>query len=164
MILHSIELIKMEEFKMKESCCGEYKCLHGALPFFGRLLISLIFILAGIGKIFDFQGAVDTLRSIGVGGAMILIFIALLMELIGGILLLLGWFTRVAIWLLWIFLLPTTLLFHGFWNFTGPEMALQLSIFLKNLTIYGGLMAFYSYGPGRWSLDACRTCRRKESK
>ena len=149
---------------MKESrCCGEYTCPHGALPFFGRLLISLIFILAGLGKIIDFQGAVDTLSSVGIGGTSIFIFIALLMELIGGILLLIGWFTRIAIWLLMIFLLPTTLIFHGFWNYTGPEMALQLSIFLKNLTIYGGLFAFYSYGPGRWSLDAGCSCKRKES-
>jgi len=148
---------------MKGSCCGEYKCPHGAAPFFGRLLISLIFILAGIGKIIDFQGAADTLRSVGVGGANILVFVGLLMELIGGILLLIGWYTRFAVCVLMIFLLPTTLIFHGFWNYTGPEMALQLSIFLKNLTIYGGLLAFFSYGPGRWSVDACRTCSKENS-
>jgi len=142
-------------------CCGEYKCPHGAAPFFGRFLISLIFILAGIGKIIDFQGAVDTLRSVGIHGAETYIFIGLLMELSGGILLLLGWYTRLAVCILMIFLLPTTLIFHGFWNYSGPEMALQLSIFLKNLTIYGGLLAYFSYGPGRWSLDACRGENKK---
>ncbi len=142
------------------TCCHEPRCTHGAAPFFGRLLISLIFILAGVGKIVAFEEAANSLRSFGISGAEIFIAIGLVMELVGGILLLLGWFTRTAIWILMIFLLPTTLLFHGFWNYSGQEMALQLSIFLKNLTIYGGLLAFYSFGPGRWSLDACRTCNK----
>jgi len=145
---------------MKDKCCGESQCSpgcsHGAAPFFGRLLISLIFILAGIGKIIDFQGAVDTLNSVGIQGAEAFIFIGLLMELVGGLLLLLGWYTRIAVYILMIFLLPTTLIFHGFWNYTGAEMALQLSIFLRNLTIYGGLLAYFSFGPGRWSIDGCK--------
>ena len=145
---------------MDWKCCGEYSCPHGVLPFLGRFLISLIFILAGIGKIVDFQGAVEALKSVGIGAPSFFIFVGLLMELIGGILLLLGWFTRFAIVVLMIFLLPTTLIFHGFWNYTGTEMGLQLSIFLKNLTIYGGLLAFFSYGPGRWSIDACRVCTK----
>lgn len=161
MILESTRICNFRGVDMEGRCCGETHCSHGALPFLGRFLISLIFILAGLGKIFDFQGAVETMRSIDIGGAEVFIFIGLVMELLGGILLLLGWFTRFAIIVLMIFLLPTTLLFHGFWNYTGSEMALQLSIFLKNLTIYGGLLAFFSYGPGRWSVDACRVCDKK---
>lgn len=144
---------------MKGSCCEGEKEMPGAGPFFGRLLISLIFILAGIGKIIDFQGASDMLRSLGVQGAEAYILIGLLMELVGGILLLLGWHTKLGIYLLMIFLFPTTLLFHSFWQDQGAEMALQFSIFLKNLTIYGGLLAFLSYGPGRWSVDACRSSK-----
>ncbi len=146
---------------MKGNCCGEYRGSHGLLPFLGRFLISFIFILAGIGKIIDFRGATDTMKSVGIGGAEFLIFAGLVMELVGGILLLLGWYTRFAIWVLMVFLLPATLIFHPFWNFTGSEMALQLSIFLKNLTIYGGLLAFLSYGPGKWSIDASTMCEEK---
>lgn len=142
---------------MTGMCCGEYKCSHGPGPFFGRLLISLIFILGGLGKIIDFRGAVEALNSLGVvSGATIYIFIGMLMELIGGLLILLGWKTRIGVYVLMIFLFPTTLLFHSFWNYSGPEMALQLSIFLRNLTIYGGLLLLASYGPGRWSIDAAR--------
>lgn len=141
---------------MTGMCCGEYKCSHGPGPFFGRLLISLIFILGGIGKIVDFRGASDALRSLGVSGAEIYIFIGLLMELVGGILILLGLYTRLGVYILMIFLFPTTLLFHGFWNYSGVDMALQLSIFLRNLAIYGGLLMLASYGPGRWSIDAIR--------
>lgn len=142
---------------MSGPCCREEKeKQHAAAPFFGRLLISLIFILAGIGKIVDFQGASDALRTFGIRGADAFIFIGLLMELVGGILLLLGWHTKIGIYILMIFLLPTTLIFHGFWGYEGAEMALQLSLFLKNLTIYGGLLAFLSFGPGNWSVDAAR--------
>lgn len=139
-------------------CCEkkESSCCHGALPFVGRLLISLIFILAGIGKIVDFEGAVSALREAGLQGAETWIVIALVMELVGGILLLLGWYTRVGIVILMIFLLPTTFIFHAFWALSGPQMALEFSSFLKNIAIYGGLFAFFSFGPGRWSIDACR--------
>jgi putative oxidoreductase len=159
MILDSISKMQSEEI-MEEKCCGEYRCPHGVLPFLGRLLISLIFIIAGIGKIVGFREAVESLRNAGVGGAFWLIIIGLLMELVGGILLLIGWYTRVAIVILMIFLLPTTFIFHSFWNFTGAEATLQLLFFLKNLTIYGGLLAFFSFGPGRWSIDGCCICER----
>ncbi|NGX61036.1 MAG: Inner membrane protein YphA [Chlamydiae bacterium] len=149
---------------MGESCCSTKTtdCGKEAGPFFGRFLISLIFILAGTGKFFDFGGAVEALRQMGIHGAGVYAVLGLILELVGGILVLLGWYTRLGVYLLMIFLLPTTLIFHGFWNYSGPEMALQLSIFLKNLTIYGGLLYILSYGPGKWSLDACRICKPKE--
>lgn len=125
-------------------------------PFIGRLLISLIFILAGLGKILDYSGGVASLREMGIQGAQVYIVVGLLMELLGGISILLGWYTRLGCWLLMIFLLPTTLIFHGFWNYEGPAQALQLSLFLKNLTLYGGLILLASYGPGRFSVDARR--------
>ena len=127
-------------------------------------MISLIFILGGLGKILDFGGARDALRMLGIQGAGFYIFIALLMELVGGILLLLGWRNRLAIYILMIFLLPTTLIFHGFWNYSGNEMALQFSIFLKNLVIYGALLLLLSYGPGCWSLDACFSKKRSHDE
>lgn len=141
-----------------DECCAENpKCNHGGLPFFGRLLISLIFIFGGIGKIVDFQGAADLLRSFGIHGAEAYIFVGLLMELVGGILLLLGWHTKLGIILLMIFLLPTTLIIHAFWNYEGLEAEMQVAQFFKNLTIYGGLMAFLSFGPGSWSIDSAKT-------
>jgi putative oxidoreductase len=128
---------------------------QGALPFLARFLISLIFLISGIGKIIDFSGAVLALKQVGVHqGAEIFIGIALFLELLGGLLVLLGWYTRVGCWILMIFLFPTTLLFHAFWRVDGANVALQLSLLLKNLVIYGALLLLQSYGPGRWSMDA----------
>jgi putative oxidoreductase len=80
------------------------------------------------------------------------------MEIVGGIMLLLGWHNRVACGILMIFLLPTTFIVHAFWSFEGPEVTLQLSNFLQNLAIYGGLILLFCHGPGRWSIDTRRTC------
>lgn len=140
---------------MQEGCSCKHNLFSNSLyPLLGRFLICLIFILAGIGKVIDFNGASDALKSLGVHGAKFYICISLIMELVGGFLLLLGRYTKVAICILMIVLFPITIVFHSFWKYSGPEMALQLSFFLKNLAIYGGLLAFYSYGPGSWSLDA----------
>lgn len=125
-----------------------------SLPFFGRLLISIIFIIAGIAKIVNYSEAELSLEYKGISPAALYIFIALVMELVGGTLLLLGWFTRVSCWILLIFLVPTTLIFHSFWLYDGAESSLQLSMFLKNLAIFGGLLLVLSFGPGEWSIDA----------
>lgn len=145
---------------MKDECCRPIDLSKGAGPFFGRLFISLIFILSGLMKIVYFNQTVSAVQGVGVQGAAFFTILALLFELAGGLLVLLGWYTRIGVYILMIFLLPTTLLFHGFWNFQGPEQSEQMAHFLKNLTLYGGLLLLWSYGPGRWSLDAKR-CRSK---
>jgi putative oxidoreductase len=54
-----------------------------------------------------------------------------------------------------VFLIPTTLLFHDFWAFEGDDQRMQqMSHFLKNLGIVGGLILLMSYGPGRYSVDS----------
>lgn len=146
-----------------KGCCSTETCTPGAGPFFGRLLISLIFILSGVMKIFHFQGVVGALSSFGLEGAEFFAVLAILFELVGGLLILLGWHTRIGVYLLMLFLLPTTFLFHNFLGLQGHEQAEEMAHFLKNLTIYGGLLLLLSYGPGRWSLDARRcnsaTCK-----
>lgn len=142
-----------------DRCCHGY-C--GGSVFLGRLLLSMIFILAGLSKLFMFNEAVDALKGAGIqSGTHIYIAIALIMEILGGLMILFGCFTRLGCWILMVFLLPTTLIFHAFWRYQGIEYALQIANFLKNLAIYGGLILLVSYGPGRWSVDArcCKNCK-----
>ena len=98
------------------------------------------------------MGEICTVLDLGGGG--IYLVLSILFELVGGLMLLLGWYTRLGCLILMLYLLPVTLIFHGFWNYVGADRALQLTMFLKNLTIYGGLLLLGTYGPGRWSLDA----------
>ena len=82
---------------MNGACCKPVKDHKAAAPFFGRLLISLIFILAGVMKIFIFQETISALQEAGIRGATILTALALLFELVGGLLILVGWHTRIGV-------------------------------------------------------------------
>jgi putative oxidoreductase len=145
--------------------CGECESLHTAGALIGRFLLSLIFILAGFGKITGFSEAVDSLKQMNIPAAHLLIVITIIIELGCGLLILFGWYTRLASWILVIFLIPVTLMFHDFWNYEQEEMVVQMSNFLKNLSIMGGLILLACYGSGRWSLDAkqAKHCYYKEN-
>jgi putative oxidoreductase len=81
-------------------------------------------------------------------------------ELIGGILILLGIGTRYAALLMMLFMIVATLSSHRFWEFTDPaQFRLQQSQFFKNVSIFGGFVLVFLTGPGRYSID--RLLRRK---
>jgi putative oxidoreductase len=83
----------------------------------------------------------------------VLVYVAGCAELFGGLALLFGFLTRIGAIGLFVFLIPTTLYFHHFWNMTGPDAKAQMVNFMKNLAIMGGLLAIYAWGPGRYSID-----------
>jgi putative oxidoreductase len=113
----------------------------------GRALLSVIFIVAGIGKIGAYAGTQGYMESMGVPGALLPLVIAL--EIGGGLAVLLGWQTRVAAFLLAGFCLLSALIFHAD---LGDQM--QSILFMKNLAIAGGLLTLCASGAGAWSLDA----------
>lgn len=125
-------------------------------PFLGRLLLSLVFLFAGVSKIFNLEAAVDAFVQLEIGGAYLYTLFGLTFEIVGALLILFGWYTRIGCIILMVFLFPATVIFHAFWDFEGPMRVLQQAMFLKNLAIYGGLVLLASYGPGKWSLDAVR--------
>jgi putative oxidoreductase len=146
-----------------KTCNLYHRHAHGAIPFLGRLLLSLIFILAAIGKCTHFNEFVQKMTQAGVeSGPAAYIVLAIIFEFLGGFLILFGWHTRFGAALLMIFLLPVTLIFHPFWQYAGGEMFdLQLSNFLKNVAIFGGLLLLATYGPGTWSFDKSCCCSEK---
>lgn len=122
-------------------------------PFVGRLLLALIFILSGWGKIGGFEGTVGYIASKGLPMPQVAAVAAIVIELGAGILLILGWQTRWAATALLIFLIPTTLFFHNFWAFEAAQQAGEQIHFLKNLAIMGGMLYVMAYGAGPLSLD-----------
>jgi putative oxidoreductase len=112
----------------------------------GRILISLIFVISGFGKISNFAGTQAYMESVGVPGALLPLVIAL--ELLGGLAIIVGWHTRLAAFLLAGFSLVSGLLFHA--NF-GDQM--QTIMFLKNLALAGGFLMIVSHGAGPYSID-----------
>lgn len=133
------------------------KCCSVSL-FLGRLFISLIFILAGIGKLLNYDQTAQYMASKGMTMIPLFLIAAAVIELLGGLSLLLGFKTRVGATLLLLFLIPVTIIFHDFWNLQGAEQHAMLIEFMKNLAIFGGLFYVLSVGPGRWSLDALCCC------
>ena len=119
----------------------------------GRVLIASIFILSGIHKMMDPVGTQGYMTSVGIPMAGVMIWIAAGAELAGGASLLFGFKTRIGAAGLFLFLIPTTWIFHT--NFSDP---MQMINFLKNLAIMGGLLTVSVSGPGAWSCDArCKT-------
>ncbi len=123
----------------------------------GRILLSLIFLLSGIGKIADWPGTAGYMASMGMPAIPFFLTMALLFELAGGVSLLVGFKARLGALGLIVFLIPTTLIFHNFWAYAGMERQMQLINFLKNLAILGGLSLVAAFGPGPASLDARRS-------
>jgi putative oxidoreductase len=108
-----------------------------------RILAAAIFIIAGYGKLGSYAATQGYMASAGVPGALLPLVIAL--ELGGGLALLLGFQTRLVGFLLSMFCIATALIFHS--------GAAQHIMFLKNLSMAGGMLAFTVFGGGRASLD-----------
>jgi putative oxidoreductase len=121
--------------------------LRNSFELAGRILLALLFLLSGIGKIAGYEASVGYMRAMGVPGALLPATIVL--EIGGAVAIMAGWQTRIAAFLLAGFTLVAAFIFHS--NF-GDQI--QMVMFLKNVAIVGGLMALVAGGAGRYSLDA----------
>jgi len=121
----------------------------------GRLGLSIIFLVSGLGKLASWRGTVAFVAAKGVPE--ILLAGATALEILGALSLLAGWKTRWGVAALVVFLIPVTLIFHNFWAYQGAEAQLQSIQFLKNIAIGGGLLAVLGDGPGAFSVDARRS-------
>lgn len=123
--------------------------------FFGRLMLAALFVLAGIPKIIDPSGAAAMLESANLPASLAMptgVF-----EVVAGLLLALGFMTRLVSILLAGFVLLTTFFFHN--QFGDP---MQAAMALKNVAIAGGLLVVFAYGHMRWSYDHMRATRKGE--
>ena len=120
----------------------------------GRVLLALIFVLAGVGKLgAGYAGTQGYMEAMGVPG--MLLPLVILLEIGGGLALIIGWQTRWAAGALAAFTLVAAAIFHN--NFADQ---IQMIMFLKNLAISGGLLLLVVYGAGGLSLDQHLAGRR----
>lgn len=129
-------------------CCS-------TLLLLGRFAISAIFLVAGIEKFLDFEGTSQYMLSKGLSFVPILLVISALVEILLALALIIGFKTRWAAFILFLFLIPTTYLFHDFWNLPKEESLIEFIMFMKNLAISGGLLYIMGAGPGFLSVDSC---------
>lgn len=110
-----------------------------------RILMSAIFLMAGVEKITGYAGTQAYMQSMGVPGQ--LLPLVILLELVGGAMILLGWGTRIAAWALAAFTLVAALIFHH--NFADKT---TLILFMFHLVAIGGFMVLAIHGPGALSI------------
>lgn len=122
-------------------------------PLAGRILIALIFVFAGLGKISGFDGTVGYIASKGLPLPQLAAIGAIIVELGGGIMLVLGWKTRWAAAAILIFTALAALFFHDFWAVPPDQAQGQMIHFMKNMAIMGGLLFVVIHGGGAISLD-----------
>jgi putative oxidoreductase len=125
------------------------------LPVIGRLLIALIFLLSGFGKIAAPAMTQGYIASVGLPLPLVAYLIAIVVEIGGGILLVVGFQTRIVALVMAAFIVATALGFHH--DFGDQN---QMVHFLKNIAMTGGLLQIVAFGAGSFSIDS----RREESR
>ena len=122
----------------------------------GRILMSVVFLLSGVMKLAAYSQVVGYAASKGLPMAGVAIAIAAAVEVLGGLAVLAGFQTRVAAWVLFVYLIPVSLAFHNFWAMQGMAQQDNMIHFLKNISIMGGLLVLAANGAGGASVDASR--------
>ena len=120
----------------------------------GRILVGLIFIISGFGKIGGYAGTAGYMASKGMPMIEVLLPLTILVELGGGLLIAIGWKARWADAIIFLLLIPVTLVFHNPVGLAAAEAQQQMINLLKNLSIMGGMLGLVAFGPGGFSLDA----------
>ena len=119
----------------------------------GRLGLAALFLWSGYEKLAYMDGNVGYMKAYGMPAADLVIWPALLAELIGGALIVVGWKTRWAALALIVFTVPATFIFHAYWGVPADQVMNQQIHFMKNLAILGGLLSVFAHGSGRYALD-----------
>jgi putative oxidoreductase len=121
----------------------------------GRIFYSLIFILGGLNHFIP--GTIAYANSNGVPIPWLLVPLAGIIAVVGGLSILLGLKAKWGGWLIAIFLVPITFIMHKFWGITDPLLAaIQKIMFMKNLSMLGGALIIAYFGSGPISLDEKR--------
>lgn len=119
------------------------------LPLLGRILLGLIFVMSGANKITGFEGTQQYMAAQGMPATAFFLTGAIVVEILGGLSVIVGYRGRLGAAALVLFLIPATLIFH-----TDFSDQTQMIMFLKNLSIMGGLLLVTAYGTGPLSLSA----------
>src|ERR1700704_2913178 len=114
----------------------------------GRILLAVIFIISGFGKIGGFEGTVGYIASKGLPMPQVVAALTIVVELGGGILLAIGYKARWAALALAVFTLLAAIIFHNFWAVEAAQKMNQQINFLKNLAMTGGMLMVFAFGPG----------------
>ena len=116
-----------------------------------RIFISSFFLWASMKKVMNWTSTVAYMQTKKVPGA--LVPAAMLLQIVGGLSVLLGFEARIGALLLIVFIIPAAWKLHDFWNVAETEKVSQKSLFMKDVAILGGLLLLLATGAGRFALN-----------
>jgi putative oxidoreductase len=130
------------------------KSSSAPLVLLARILLAAIFISAGLSKLSGFDGTVGYIASKGLPLPAVLAALTIALEVLGGIAVVIGYKARIAGFLLAGFSVLAAIIFHNFWAVPADQAYIQNIMFMKNLSMAGGLLLLTVFGAGGFSIDA----------
>jgi putative oxidoreductase len=153
MSTHSSTLTAAAQAGQRDASNATASTLYDWASLVGRIGLAALFLWSAYGKLVQMDGNVGYMKAFGLPAADLLIWPALLVELVAGVMLLVGWKARWAAVALVLFTLPATFIFHAYWS-VPVDQALNAQIhFMKNVAIIGGLLGIFAHGSGPLALD-----------
>jgi len=127
--------------------------LSNPLALIARILMAAMFVMAGFSKIGGFEGTVGYIASKGLPLASVVAVLTIILEIAGGLAIMVGYKARIAAFLLGGFTLLAAFIFHNFWAAPAEQAFVQNMLFMKNISIAGGLFLLAALGSGSCSID-----------
>lgn len=124
-----------------------------------RILLALMFLLAGLSKFGSLAGTAGYIGSKGLPLPMLLAVATAVLEVVGGLAIVVGYRARIAGLVLALFTLLASVVFHNYWALPADQQMVQQLMFMKNVSVAGGLLLLAAFGAGGLSLDARRTAK-----
>ena len=119
----------------------------------GRILIGILFLVAGIMKAMNIAGTTGYMTKLGFPAPELMAYLSTIIELAAGVLLIIGWQTRRVACVLIVYVLIATGMAHRFWEYEPAQRVNQINHFLKNLALIGAMLYIVVGGPGSASVD-----------
>jgi putative oxidoreductase len=123
------------------------------IPLLARVGLGSLFVLFGIRSIMGFAGSVGYFTKLGFPAPEAMVVLAIIIQVVAGLALIIGWQTRWAAWLLVLYVLIAAFMAHRYWEYDAAQYANQMQHFFKNMAIVGGLLMLAAFGPGSMSVD-----------
>lgn len=128
--------------------------LRDVISLCARILLVLLFLISGWGKLTDYVGTVDYMMQTGVPFPSLAAIVAIVIEVGASIALILGVLVRPLAIFMALYTLATALIGHHYWTMTGAAELANMTNFYKNISITAGFLLLYLTGAGEYSIDA----------
>lgn len=130
-----------------------FNAIANPLALAGRVLLATMFVLAGFSKIGGFDGTAGYIASVGLPFAELLTALTIVVEIGAGLALIVGFQTRIAALMLAGFTLAASVLFHNYWAMPADQAYVQQLMFMKNISVAGGLLIIAALGGGAFGFS-----------